>query len=283
LGPAALGGLKAAQGLAAGPTNLVMNAGGSFGLPEATRQLAERGWAGMVRISRIVTGAGVVVAAACAVAVLLAAPTLLKFLYGPKFASYAPSAQLFAIAIVVGAFFVGPTLTLTATRRIVPLVIIQLVRMVLTVTLTFVAARGHDVTGVATVNLVSCAVALVAMWAIQSRARRSVEAMERPPGVLPEAMLPEALQPEALEPTPVVVQAVAVQPVAIQPRPGAQAVAIQPRAGVQQPRPGVQPVGKDEVKKVLEALVGELKKLLEAVEAVEGLVEETRRSRGGIR
>ena len=46
LGPAALGGLKAAQGLVAGPTNVFVNAGGSFGLPEASRQLAERGMDG---------------------------------------------------------------------------------------------------------------------------------------------------------------------------------------------------------------------------------------------
>jgi hypothetical protein len=41
-------------------------------------------------------------------------------------------------------------------------------------------------------------------------------------------------------------------------------------------------VGKDDARKVLEALLGELKRLLDAVEAVEGLVEETRRARGGI-
>jgi O-antigen/teichoic acid export membrane protein len=293
LGPAALGGLKAAQGLVAGPTNLVMNAGGSFGLPEATRQLAERGWKGMIRISRIVTGAGVAAAAVCAVAVLLAAPALLKFLYGPKFVSYAPSAQLFAVAIVVAAFFVGPTLTLTATRRIVPLVIIQLARMVLTVALTFFVARGHDVTGVATVNLVTGVVALVAMWAIQSRARRSVEAMEPPPGVRPEAIQPQpAVQPEATQPSPAPevrqLSPGVVQTEAIQPRLGVQPHATRPSAGVVQPEsaqlpPAVQPEGKDEVKKVLVTLVGELKKLLEAVEAVEGLVEETRRARGGIR
>ena len=63
LGPAALGGLKAAQGLVAGPTTLVINARGSFGLPEATKQLAERGWTGMVKVSRFVTGAGVAVSA----------------------------------------------------------------------------------------------------------------------------------------------------------------------------------------------------------------------------
>ena len=46
LGPAALGGLKAAQGLVTGPTNVVINGSGSFGLPEASRHFAERGLGG---------------------------------------------------------------------------------------------------------------------------------------------------------------------------------------------------------------------------------------------
>ena len=57
LGPAALGGLKAAQALVSGPTNVVLNGSGSFGLPEASRHFAERGWVGMARVTRIVTGA----------------------------------------------------------------------------------------------------------------------------------------------------------------------------------------------------------------------------------
>ena len=244
LGPAALGGLKAAQGLVIGPTNLVLNAGGSFGLPEATRQLAERGWTGMVRVSRIVTGAGVSAATACAVVVLVAAPTLLRVFYGPKFVSYAPSARLFALSIVVLSFSVGPTLTLTATRRIVPLTIVQLARMAVSVGLTFFLARAHGVTGVAAVNLVTVAVALVAMWAVQSRARRSVEAMQPPPEVQPEAMQPPPeVQPEAMQPPP----------------------EVQPQA--MQPPPEVQPEGAEhEVKKLFDALEGELKKLAEAVD-----------------
>ncbi|MGO8864036.1 MAG: hypothetical protein ACLQRH_25185 [Acidimicrobiales bacterium] len=179
LGPAAFGGLKAAQGLVIGPTNLVINAGGSFGLPEATRQLAERGWTGMVRISRLVTGAGFAAAAACAAVVLLAAPTLLRVLYGPEFVTYAPSARIFAVSVVVLSVGVGPLLTLTATRRVVPLFIVQLARLAVSVALTWVLAAAYGVTGVATANLVTCAVALVAMWAIQSRTRRSVEATRR--------------------------------------------------------------------------------------------------------
>ncbi len=81
LGPAALGGLKAAQGLMIGPTNVFIGAAGSFGLPEASRQLAERGRDGLVRVSRFVTAAGVTGSAACGIAVLVAAPALLRLLY----------------------------------------------------------------------------------------------------------------------------------------------------------------------------------------------------------
>ncbi len=179
LGPAALGGLKAAQGLVIGPTNVVINAGGSFGLPEATKQFAERGWSGMVRVSRFVTGAGASAAGACAVVVLLAAPKLLRVLYGPEFVSYAPSARIFALSIVVMSFGVGPILTLTATRRILPLFYVQLARLVFSVALTCLVAPTYGVTGVATVNLATCGVTLVVMWAIQSRVRRSVERTQR--------------------------------------------------------------------------------------------------------
>ena len=41
----------------AGPAFLVITAGGRFGPPEASRQFAERGWTGMARGSRLVTGA----------------------------------------------------------------------------------------------------------------------------------------------------------------------------------------------------------------------------------
>jgi O-antigen/teichoic acid export membrane protein len=182
LGPAALGGIKAAQGLVSGPTNVVINGAGSFGLPEATRQFAERGWKGMVRVSRFVTGAGVLAAGVCAVAVLFAAPTLMRVLYGPAFVPYAPSARLFALAIAISAFNVGPILTLTATRRIAPLFIVQLARMVFLVALTLIFAKATGPSGVATVNLVGCAVTLVVMWILQSWARRSVEASLPTPG-----------------------------------------------------------------------------------------------------
>ena len=186
LGPAALGGLKAAEGLVLGPTNVVINAGGSFGLPEVTRQLAERGWVGMVRVSRLVTGAGFSAALACAVAVLLTAPTLMRVLYGPDFVPYAASARIFAFSVVVLSCGVGPILTLTATRRVVPLFVVQLARLGLSVVLTVVFAATWGVTGVATASLVTATASVVVMWIIQRRVRRTVEAAELEAEVQPD-------------------------------------------------------------------------------------------------
>jgi len=183
LGPAALGGLKAAQGLVVGPTTVVINAGGSFGLPEATRQLAERGWTGMARVSRFVTGAGVTSAIACAVAVMVAAPTLIKALYGPEFVTYAPSARLFAIATVISSFGVGAILNLTATRRVRPLFVVQLGRLAFSVTAACVLSAAYGVTGAATANVLTCAVTLAAILGMQSSVRRSIQGTQRPPTV----------------------------------------------------------------------------------------------------
>ncbi len=175
LGPAALGGLKAAQGLVAGPTTLVINASGSFGLPEATKQLAERGWAGMIRVSRFVTGAGLSVSVACAVAVFVAAPTLLRLLYGPEFVKYAPSARLFAVSVVLSALAVGPIITLTATRRVRPLFVLQLAKLVFGVAAVSVLAAAYGVTGAAAAYVLTVALSTVAIVMLQSWTRRSME------------------------------------------------------------------------------------------------------------
>jgi len=189
LGPAALGGLKAAQGMVVGPTTVVVNAGGSFGLPEASRQLAERGWTGMARVSRLVTGAGVLVATAVGIVVLVAAPTLIRLLYGPKFVVYAPSARVFAVSIVILAFGVGPILNMTATRRVRPLFMVQLGTLALSVAAVCVLATLFGVTGAAMANLLTCAITVAAIYVLQSSIRRSVEeTSRRSPGHLLDAV-----------------------------------------------------------------------------------------------
>ena len=60
VGDAGLGGLKAAQSLVSGPSLVLLQAGGSIGLPEASRAFEKDGWAGLQRVARWVTFAGVV-------------------------------------------------------------------------------------------------------------------------------------------------------------------------------------------------------------------------------
>jgi O-antigen/teichoic acid export membrane protein len=175
LGPTALGGLKAAQGLMVGPTNVFISAGGSFGFPEATRQLAERGRSGLVRVTRFVTGAGVLASAACGIAVLVAAPTLLKLLYGSAFVTYAPAARVYAISVVVAAFATGPILTLMATSRLRSLFIVQLHRVVFSVAAVCVLATTYGVTGAAASDLFTGFFVLAIVQVLQSSARQSVE------------------------------------------------------------------------------------------------------------
>jgi O-antigen/teichoic acid export membrane protein len=179
LGPSALGGLKAAQGLVTGPTNVVLNASGSFGLPEASRHFADRGWAGMARVSRIVTGAVVAAAAACGVVVLLFAPTLLRLLYGADFVTYAPCARVFAVSLTIYAFGLGPILNLTTTRKVRSLFTLQSVRLVFSVAAVWVFARAFGVTGAALADLVTAVATLTAMLTLQSWVRRSFDETHR--------------------------------------------------------------------------------------------------------
>jgi O-antigen/teichoic acid export membrane protein len=183
LGPAALGGLKAAQGLMAGPTNVIHSAAGGFGFPEASRQLAERGRTGLVRVTRLVTGAGALGATACAIAVLVAAPALLKLLYGSAFVVYAPAARVYAVTIVVAAFGTGPGLTLLTTSRVRLLFILQLVGLVLSVTAVCVLAPVYGVTGAAAAGLFTTTVGVVVLHVFQSSARRSVDDVPPRPAI----------------------------------------------------------------------------------------------------
>jgi O-antigen/teichoic acid export membrane protein len=181
LGPAALGGLKAAQGLVAGPANVVINGSGSFGLPEASRHFSERGWVGMARISRIVTGAVVAAAAACGVAVLILAPTLLRLLYGADFVAYAPAARIFAVSLTIYAFCMGPILNLTTTRQVRPLFLLQVGRLAFSVAGVCVLSTAFGVTGAAGADLLTSAATLTAMLTLQSRVRRSFDDTHRRP------------------------------------------------------------------------------------------------------
>ena len=117
IGSAALGGLKAAQALVSGPSMVLAQAAGSIGLPEAATALEDGGFAKMHRVSLFVMVANVVGIGLFAAAVLVAAPQLLSWIYGPEFAQYAPAARIIAVAFVIQTFGTAGILVLKTTRQ----------------------------------------------------------------------------------------------------------------------------------------------------------------------
>jgi O-antigen/teichoic acid export membrane protein len=175
LGPTGLGGLKAAQALVWGPSAIVMQGGTSFGLPEASRALTERGWQGLRRVSRWVAGMTFATALISAVVVFFAGKVLLKALYGPAFSAYEPAAELMAIGFMISALTLAPTLTLKAAKRTRWLLNTQLVLLVSTVSAVAALALKFGVTGAAWASVVSALVTLGASLFYQSRAAKEAD------------------------------------------------------------------------------------------------------------
>ncbi|MGH9006694.1 MAG: hypothetical protein ACRDV6_03105 [Acidimicrobiales bacterium] len=116
LGPAALGGLKAAQSLVSGPSLVLLQAGGSVGLPEAARALKERGWPGLRRVQRVITGAGLLSVGTIGLVVVLFGRQLLEFLYGHQFGRFGHIADVLALSVFLGTMSLGAILSLKTTR-----------------------------------------------------------------------------------------------------------------------------------------------------------------------
>lgn len=117
LGPAALGGLKAAQNLVSGPAFVLVMAGGSLGLPEASRAYDQHGWHGLRRVARFITGAGLASVGLVFVSVLLFGRAALGLIYGHQFTSYAPVAYVMGLAYMVNACSLGAIMRLKVVKR----------------------------------------------------------------------------------------------------------------------------------------------------------------------
>jgi O-antigen/teichoic acid export membrane protein len=117
LGPAGLGALKAAQNLVIGAAGVLIQAGGSIGLPEASRAYADKGWPGLLRVSRIVILAGLLTGLGSLAVVALWGGRLLTFIYGPSFGHYQDVAVILGLSLIPFALFLGPILVLKATRK----------------------------------------------------------------------------------------------------------------------------------------------------------------------
>ena len=172
LGPAGLGALRAAQTLVQGPALVLIQAGGSVGLPEASRALADRGWVGLKRVSMIVSAAGVASITLVGIAVGLLGGPLLRITYGPEFSRYWPAAELFAVAFLISSIGLGPILVLKTTRNTRSLFRVQLITLVVSFAAVSVLAVLDGVTGAAAAAIVSSTANVIFLTHYGRSARR---------------------------------------------------------------------------------------------------------------
>ncbi|HXW78252.1 MAG TPA: oligosaccharide flippase family protein [Acidimicrobiales bacterium] len=174
LGPAGLGGLKAAQTLVSGPSGVLIQAGGSIGLPEASRSYADQGWKGLVRVARIIAVAGILSFIGAAVVVALWGKTLLSHVYGPAFGHMALVALLFAIAYIFQGFALGPILVIKATRQTHWLFVVQAISLAVSVVSMISLCLVLGTTGAALAMVITYAVYAVAYRSCQHRVRKVI-------------------------------------------------------------------------------------------------------------
>jgi O-antigen/teichoic acid export membrane protein len=183
LGPVGLGGLKAAQGLVSGPAFVLVQAGGSIGLPEASRAYDKRGWAGLKRVSRLVTAAGVASVGSVLVVVVIFGRQLLTIFYGRQFGHYAPVANVIALGYLISSFCLGSILKLKTTKQTRLLFTVTLAALVPATVAVVVLAPRLGVIGAADANVVGTAanvfgLVMAARWV----ARRAKLSGTIPPG-----------------------------------------------------------------------------------------------------
>jgi O-antigen/teichoic acid export membrane protein len=172
LGPVGTGGFKAASTLVSGPTNVLVQAGGSIGLPEAARALKERGWPGLRRVQRLVTIGGIVCVAPIAVVVLIFSKQLMGLIYGHKFIAFASTADIMALSFFVSTFRLGAILSLKTTKQTRLLYHTTLVSLVTSLGLTALLAPFFGVLGAAEAALASSAIVTLATLVLHWRFSR---------------------------------------------------------------------------------------------------------------
>ena len=163
LGPAGLGGLKAAQGLVSGPSYVLVQAGGSVGLPEASRAYDKHGWAGLHRVSRLVTAAGAASVGLVLIVVIFFGQPLLELFYGHQFGRYASVAVVMAVAYVISTFSLGAVLKLKMTKQTRLLFTVSLLALVPYTLAVVVLAHTVGVIGAAEAYAIGTALYVVGL------------------------------------------------------------------------------------------------------------------------
>ncbi|MGH9107844.1 MAG: hypothetical protein ACRDZX_18835 [Acidimicrobiales bacterium] len=113
---------------------MLIQTGGSIGLPEASRAYAGSGWQGLLRVSRAVTVAGLASGLASLLAVAVWGRRLLALVYGPAFAHLQTASVIIGVGFVSLACLLGPVLVLKATRNTRFLFQVEVVSLVVSVT-----------------------------------------------------------------------------------------------------------------------------------------------------
>jgi O-antigen/teichoic acid export membrane protein len=171
LGPVGLGHLRAAQTLVFGPTLVLIQAGGSVGLPEASAALANKGWPGLRRVARVVTAAGILSIGLVGVIVALFGSQLLNAIYGPGFSRFWLSSDLFVLSVLLSAMALGAILILKAGRHTRGLFVVSIIGLIASVALVSVLATVDGVTGAATASIPSAGVSLIGLLYYKRLAR----------------------------------------------------------------------------------------------------------------
>jgi O-antigen/teichoic acid export membrane protein len=174
LGPAGLGALRAAQTLVTGPALVLIQAGGSIGLPEASRALAEKGWRGLRRVSIIISAAGIVSIGLVGLAVVFLGGDLLRWTYGPEFSRYWLASELFAIAYLITSVGLGLILVLKTTRNTRELFRVQVISLGASVVAVGILAFTNGVSGVAGAAIFTGAANLAGLAYYGRRARNQL-------------------------------------------------------------------------------------------------------------
>jgi O-antigen/teichoic acid export membrane protein len=141
------------------------------GLPEASRSLADRGWAGLKKVSMVISGAGMLSVAVVGTAVFVLGGPLLKWTYGPAFSHDWPAADLFAAAFFVTSVGLGPILVLKTTRNTRSLFRVQLISLVVSVVSVSVLAVTDGVRGAAIAAIVTGMANMIGILYYGKRAR----------------------------------------------------------------------------------------------------------------
>lgn len=175
LGPVALGGLKAAQALAWGPLAIVMQAGTSIGLPEASRALSGRGCRGLRRVAWLIAAGILVIACASCLLMIGLGHQLLGALYGRSFGRFQMAAVLTAIAFMVSAVNFAPGIVLKVLKRTRAVFLNTLLSVGTSLIAAAALSAWFGINGAAAATLASSPLALAVLLVLERSACREYD------------------------------------------------------------------------------------------------------------